>query len=111
MDGLLLPIERAQPLEDGVDVTCVGGEVEDSFQIDAARERSIGAHQLTEILLLVPGAPRVPLNEPVGLVAREPGFDEREQEPLAVEEAMARLQVAPHALLPNDQPFDQPCEA
>src|SRR5438132_1669175 len=73
MDGFLLPDERAEPLEDGVDVSCVGSEVEDGGEVDSARQFPIGLHELAEVLLLVPGLQRVTLDEPVRLVARQPG--------------------------------------
>src|SRR2546429_4516761 len=38
MDCFLLPHEGAEPLEDGVDVTGVGGEIEDGVEVDASRE-------------------------------------------------------------------------
>jgi len=38
MNRVLLSGELAQPLEDGVDVTCVPAEVEDRVEVDAARD-------------------------------------------------------------------------
>src|SRR5947209_3246978 len=105
MDRFLLPYEGAEPLEDGVDVTGVGGEIEDGVEVDASRELAIGSDELAKILFLVPGAKRVPLNEAVGLIALEPRLDEREQEPLAEEETMARLEIAPHPLGPHHEPL------
>ena len=67
--------------------------------------------ELAEVLLLLLRPQRVPLDEPVGVVAGEPGLDEREQQPLAEEEPVARLEVAPHPLGPDDEPFDEPGEA
>src|SRR2546429_4541268 len=98
MDGLLLPDERAEPLEDGVDMACVGSEVEDGVEIDAAAEHPVGPDELAEVLLLVPGSKRVALDEPVGLVPGEPGFDECEQQALAAQEAVARIEIALHPL-------------
>jgi len=69
MDAFPLPDERAEPLEDGVDVACVGVEIEHRVEVDAAGELAVGANELTEVLLLVPGAERVPLHQPVPLVA------------------------------------------
>ena len=60
---------------------------------------------------LVPGAHRVALHEPVGVVARQPRLDEREQQPLAEVEPVARREVLAHPLLANDEPFDEPGEA
>src|SRR5919197_5875033 len=111
MNRFLLSDERGQPLEDGVDVAGVGVEIEDAREIDAAGDVGVGANELAEVLLLVPGAQRVPLDEPVRLVAREPGVDEREQEPLAEEEVVARFEVAAHALRSNDEALDEPREA
>src|SRR2546429_8339066 len=95
MDGLLLPDERAEPLEDGVDMACVGSEVEDGVEIDAAGELLVGPDELAEVLLLVPGSKRVTLDEPVGLVPGELGFDAGEQQALAEEEAVGRTQNGP----------------
>src|SRR5256886_13212911 len=66
MDCFLLPHEGAEPLEDGVDVTGVGGEIEDGVEVDASRELAIGSDELAKILFLVPRAKRVPLNQAVG---------------------------------------------
>src|SRR6476646_4352430 len=111
MDRFLLPDEGAEPLEDGVGVTRVGREIEDGVEIDASRELAICLDELAEILFLVPGAKRVPLDEAVRLVAVEPRLDECEQEPLAEEETVARLEISPHPLGPDHQPLDQPSEA
>src|SRR5204863_2622912 len=81
-----------------------------AYEIDAVGERAIAPHELAEVLLFVPRLQRVALDQPVGLVACEPGVDEPEQQPLAVEEAVARLEVASHALFPHDQALDQPAE-
>ena len=83
--------ERAQPLEDDVDVPRVGAEVEDARR--GRRRPAISASaadERREVEPLVPGPHRVPLHEPVGLVAGEARVDEREQEPLAEVEAVAR---------------------
>ena len=78
-----------QALEDDVDVAGVRAEVEDRVEVDrrAAAISASARDELAEVALLVPGAHRVPLHEPVGLVAREPALDEREQQPLAEERA------------------------
>src|SRR5919197_5258914 len=107
MDRFPLPDERAKTLEDGVDVACVGGQIEDRVEIDAAGELAVAADELAEILLLVPRAKRMTLDEPVGLVAGKPGIDECKQEPLAVEEAVARLEVPAHPLLAHDDTVHQ----
>src|SRR6476469_638925 len=108
MDGFLLPDERAQALEDGVDGTGVRGRIEDRVQVNAAGELTVPTDELAEVLFLVPGAQGVPLDEPVGLVAVEPGLDERQQKSLAEEEAVARLEVAAHPLRPDPEALDQP---
>ena len=92
-------------------MTGVRGGVEDGVEVDAAGDLAVGSDELAEILLLVPGAERMPLNEPVRLVAFQPGCDEREQEPLAEEEAVARLEVPPHPLGADDEALDEPGEA
>jgi hypothetical protein len=69
MDGFPLPDERAESLEDGVDVACVGVEIENRVEVNAGGELAVGANELAEVLLLVPGAERVPLHQPVRLVA------------------------------------------
>src|SRR5262245_20758405 len=110
MDGLLLPDERAQSLEDSVDVACVSSEVEDGIEIDAAGKLPIGPHELAEVLFLVPGAECVTLDEPVCLVPGQPRLDQREQQTLAEEEAVARVEIASHPFRPDDQAFDEPGE-
>src|SRR5262249_43225672 len=107
MDGLLLPDERAQSLEDSVDVACVSSEVEDGIEIDAAGKLPIGPHELAEVLFLVPGAECVTLDEPVCLVPRQPRLDQREQQTLAEEEPLARVEISSHPVRPNDQALDE----
>src|SRR5579883_2001675 len=99
MDGLLLSDERVETLEDGVDVTGERGEVERRVErVPAERggDLRILADELAEVALLLPRAHRAALREPVGLVARQPGRDEREEDALAEEQAVARLEVAQH---------------
>ena len=55
---------------------------------------------------LVPGALRRLLDDPVGVVARAPGLDQREQRPLRVERAVRGLEVRAHPLLVNGHPLD-----
>src|SRR6476646_7775106 len=107
MACFLLPNEGAEPLEDGVDVTGVGGEIEDGVEIDASCELTIGSNELAEILFLVPGPKRVPLDEAVSLVPVEPRLYECDQEPLAEEESVARLEISAHPFGPHDQALDQ----
>ena len=73
--------------------------------ISASARTSVG-----EVLLLFPGAHRRALDELVRPRALEPALDEREQQPLAEEEPVARLQVAAHPLGPDDEPLDEPRE-
>ena len=61
--------------------------------------------------LLVPGAQGVSLHEPVRVVAREAGLDERQQDALAEDEAVRRVEVRAHALGVDDEPVDEPREA
>src|SRR3954463_15393339 len=53
MNRVLLSGELAQPLEDGVDVTCVPAAVEDRVEVDPARDLFVRAHELAEVLLLL----------------------------------------------------------
>src|SRR5437867_4378907 len=74
MDALLL--ERVEPLEDGVHVTGVGGQLEHGREIDAARELGVGGGELAQVEPFVRGAQCVLLDELVRVVASESGFDE-----------------------------------
>ena len=94
-----------------MDVARVRVQVEDGLEVDTGRDLVVRAHELTEVELLVPGAQGVALDQAIGLVAREPGFDERVQHALAEEEVVARLQIAAHALGSDNEPFDQPAES
>src|ERR1700756_1838650 len=62
MDGILLPGEGGEPLEDDVDVPCGPVEVEERVEVGPARDLGVGAHELTEILLLLLGLQRVALD-------------------------------------------------
>src|SRR5438105_9090123 len=108
MDWLLLPGKSGEPLEDGVDVTGVPAEVEDGVEVDAAGDLSVRAHELAEVLLLSLGAERMPLDESVADVPLEPGLDERQQQALAEEDAVAGLEVAQHPLRAHLEPLDEP---
>ncbi len=90
--------ERAQPVEDGVDVDRVRAEVEDLVEVDASRDLAVGAHEHREVELLLPCAHCVPLHEPVRDVPRQAALDEGEQQPLAEEQPVARVDVRAHAL-------------
>src|SRR3954447_3879380 len=74
IDGVLLPGEGAQPVEHEVDVLDARCEVEDGVEGrggEAARERGIRVDEEAEVGLRAPRLHRGPLDEPVGLVARE----------------------------------------
>src|SRR3954469_1791199 len=70
--------ELVQTVEDGVGVACVGAEVEGRVEVDAAGVPLVVGGELLKIEALVPRAQGMLLDEPVGLVAREPALDERE---------------------------------
>jgi hypothetical protein len=79
MDWFLLLDEGVQTVEDGVDVTDGRLQVEDGLEIHAARDLGIGANELAEVRLFFPGAHRVPLDQPVRVIAGKPGVNEREK--------------------------------
>src|SRR5437764_15124784 len=103
MDGFLLPDERAKALEDGVDVADGGVEVEDDVEVDATRDPRVVGDELTEVALLLPRAHRVLLDKPVRVVAREAAVDERQQEPMAEVETVARVEVSAHPVGVHDE--------
>src|SRR5581483_6545630 len=106
MDGLLL-----EAVEHGVDVLRVGIEIEHGVEVDVRRDLVVCTHELAEVELFVPGSHGVSLHEPVRVVAAETGLDEGEQDALAEEEVVARLEVAAHTLGSDDEALDEPCEA
>ena len=79
MDRFLLPVERGQSLENGVDVACVPVEIKERVEVDPARDLGVRAHELGENTLLLLGPQRVPLDEPVGGISLESRLDERQQ--------------------------------
>ena len=84
----------------------VAFEVEDGGEcglVEVRRELGIASDELGEVALLVPGAHRVALDEPVGLVAFEPALDEREQQPVGEEEAVRGPEVPLHAIGVDDE--------
>src|SRR3954469_22316565 len=107
MHGLLYEVVEA--VEDDVDVARVRALVEHGVEVDT--DVRVSADELPKIELLVPRAHCVPLHEAVGVVALEPGLDQREQQTLREVETVARVEVAPHALGANHQPVDKPREA
>src|SRR5215831_10030199 len=108
MDSVLLSGELAQPLEDGVDVTCVPAEVEELVELHAAGDLLVRAHQLAEVLLLLVCSERMPLHEAVRVATREAGLDEGEQQPLAEEEPVTGLEIAAHPLRSHVETLDEP---
>src|ERR1043165_4052946 len=106
MHGLLY--EVVETVEDDVDVSRERGLVEDGVEVDV--NLGIGADELPEVGLLVRGAHGVALDDPVRLVALQPGLDEREQEPVTEEEVLARLEVPSHSLGIDDETVDDPRE-
>src|SRR5919108_2650394 len=95
--------ERVEALEDGVDVPRVSGEVENGVELDARRDLVVRADEAAKVAFFLPGAHGLALDESIGLVAREPGLDEREQQALAEEEAAARLEIPEHPLRKDPQ--------
>ena len=73
-------------------------------EVDAPGDLGVVTDELAEVEPLVPRAHRMPLHEPVGLVTDEPRLDEREQQALAEDETVARLEVLAHALDADDEP-------
>src|SRR5207249_2363311 len=110
MDGLLPPFESGEPLEDGVSVAGVPGQVEQRVEVDPARDRVVAPDELAEIAFLLLRAEGIFLDEPVGGIAPEPRLDEREQHALAGEEPVARLEVVQHPLRPHLEALDEPHE-
>src|SRR5262245_40167510 len=104
MHGLLYEVVEA--VEDDVDVTRIRALVEHGVEVDA--NVAVVADELAEVEILVPRAHRVALHETVRIVALEPRLDEREQQPLREVEAVARVEVAAHALGVDDEAVDEP---
>src|SRR4051794_33542753 len=90
-----------ESVKDNVDMLRVRAFVEDGVEVDA--NLRVRAHERAEVLLFLPCVHRVALHEAVRLVALEPGLDEREQQTLRVVEPVARVEVAAHALGPDDE--------
>src|SRR5581483_9964792 len=105
------PLQGFETGEDGVDVAGVGGQVERGGEIDARGDLLVGAAELAEVELLLPGPHRGALHEPVRVVAGEPRLDERAEDALGEEQEVARLEVAAHPLGPHDETLDEPREA
>src|SRR4051812_45347245 len=111
MNWLLLGSDRIETGEHRVDVARVRAEVESGIEVDARCDLVVAPDKLAKVELFVPRAHRVALHEPVRVVPGETGLDECEQHALTEEEEVARFEVAAHAFLANDEPFDQPREA
>ena len=99
-----------ESVEDHVDVACVRAEVERGGEVDPVGDARVRFDQPTEVEAFVPGAQGVPLHQAIRLVAGQPGLDQREQDALREEEAVAPLQVCEHPLGEDDEAFDQPGE-
>src|SRR5438105_13085226 len=69
MDGLLPPFESGEPLEDGVSVAGVPGEVEQRVEVDPARDRIVAPDELAEISVLLLSEVAILVDEPVGGIA------------------------------------------
>src|SRR2546423_4620350 len=63
MDGLLPSFESGEPLEDGVGVAGVPGEVEQRVEVDPARNLVVGPDELAEIAFLLLRAHGLALDE------------------------------------------------
>src|SRR6266540_4909922 len=114
MNGFLLPHERAQALEDGVDMSHGGIEVEDRDErvlVELPGDLRVLAHKDPEVALLFPRAHCISLHESIGLVAWQTRVDEREQQTVAEEEEVARLEVPSHPFGIHDESVDDPDEA
>src|SRR5215217_6681599 len=103
MDWFLSPLERAEALEDSVDVADVGLEREDLLEVDPAREIGVRAHEVAQVEVALPRLQCVRLHAPVGIVAAEPRIDQCKQQPLAREQPVARIEIATHPLLVDDE--------
>src|SRR4029453_13762982 len=119
MDGFLLSLsssfcERSQALEQDVHMAKRGAEVEGLHERVLAEPRAyllVGAYELAEVALLVPGGKGVPLDESVRLVPRKAGLDECEQDALAEDEPVRSIEVPTHPRGVDDQALHQPGEA
>ena len=100
--------ERTEALEDRVDVSGERSGIEDIVEVDPSGELAVALDELAEVELLVPGTQGVALDPPVGIVAVEPARDEREQEPLAVDQATAQVEVLAHPPGMDDESLDEP---
>ncbi len=80
-----------------------------SASAELLRDRRVDGEQLAERPPLVGRAERGALDDRVGLLAREAGaLDERDEDPAAGVEPEAALDVLPHPLAADDEPFDEP---
>src|SRR5438094_3414265 len=108
MDWYLLLGEGVQTVEDGVDVSDGCIQVEDDSKVDATGDLGIALNELGKICLFFPGTHRVTLDQPVRIVASEARIDESQQEPMAEDEPVTRLEVPPHPLRMNNEALDDP---
>src|SRR5205085_1629251 len=70
MRGLLLSVQGMQPLEDGVEMTCVRAEVEGGREVDPPGDPCVRLDECSKVEPLVPRTQGVILDEPVRLVTR-----------------------------------------
>src|SRR5213076_1915087 len=70
MNRFLLPDEGVYTVEHGVDMTHRRVEIEHGLEVDAVGELAVVPNELGEVGLLFPGAHRVRLHRPVGLIPR-----------------------------------------
>src|SRR2546421_5697005 len=82
MDGFLLRNEAADTVEGAVEVGDRRVQVEDPGErgvVETLADLAVGANELGEVALFVPGLHGVALHELVGLRALEAALDQREQ--------------------------------
>ena len=95
-------------LQSGAGITLPQGPSVDDDPVAAWTVHSDGVQALLNDpatpgkVLSNPHTGDVPLDQAIRLVAGEPGFDQGQQEPLAEVQAVARGQVLPHPLGPDD---------
>src|SRR3984885_7462988 len=106
--GCVDPCERVvEAPDDLAGIAHVMGVVEDLVEIEPERAHSrvLGEH-LAHRDALVPGALRQLLRDAVGVVARHPCRDEREQHALGEQRSVRQLEVLPHAPGIDRHPLD-----
>ena len=81
------------------------------FRSYQPRDLTVVPYELAEVEPLVPGTHRMALHEPIRVVAYQARLDECQQKALTEHEAVALVDVVPHALGPNHETLDEPDEA